>query len=61
MSSPAIAEYEPTESDLPFVTATVFYCADIPRASAYGFDNTANEPNSTPRESLEARFFAFWK
>jgi hypothetical protein len=26
-----------------------------------GFDNTANEPNATPRESLEARFFAFWR
>jgi hypothetical protein len=26
-----------------------------------GFDNTAAEPNAIPRESLEARFFAFWK
>jgi len=26
-----------------------------------GFDNTAAEPNAIPRESLEARFFVFWK
>jgi hypothetical protein len=26
-----------------------------------GFDNTASEPNAVPRESLEARFFAFWE
>jgi hypothetical protein len=26
-----------------------------------GFDNTIAEPNAIPRESLEARFFAFWK
>ncbi len=26
-----------------------------------GFDNTIAEPDAIPRESLEARFFAFWK
>jgi hypothetical protein len=26
-----------------------------------GFDNTVAEPNAIPRESLEARFFAFWR
>jgi hypothetical protein len=26
-----------------------------------GFDNTVAEPHALPRESLEARFFAFWK
>jgi len=35
MSSTAIARDKPTESELPFVTATVSYCADIPRAQAY--------------------------
>ncbi|NGY07007.1 CmcJ/NvfI family oxidoreductase [Solimonas terrae] len=25
-----------------------------------GFDNTALHPNASPRESIEARFFAFW-
>ena len=25
-----------------------------------GFDNTAKHPDATPRESIEARFFAFW-